>query len=148
MSLSMMFGVVSAEEALRDSGWQPATREERGRTGVAVGMGMVDLDYIGQCAEALSRGSVKKISPFFVPRILPNLAPGHIGIRLGLEGPNHSCSTACATGSHAIGDSYRMVERGDADVMVAGGVDACINPLGVAGFSRARALSTRQEAEN
>jgi len=143
MGLSMQFGVIAAGEALEDAGWRPGTRQEKMRTGVAVGMGMVDLEYIGNCALDMAKGSVKKISPYFVPRILPNLSPGHISIKFGLEGPNHSCSTACATSSHAIGDAYRMIERGDADVMVAGGVDSCINPLAVAGFSRARALSTK-----
>ena len=105
-------------------------------------MGMVDLDYIGQSYMALETGK-RKISPYFIPRILPNLCPGHISITHGLMGPNHSCSTACATGGHSIGEAMRLLQHGVCDVMVAGGVDACINPLSMMGFSRARALSTK-----
>jgi len=103
---------------------------------------MVDLDYIGQSFAALESGK-RKISPYFIPRILPNLCPGHISITHGLMGPNHSCSTACATGGHSIGEAMRLIQYGVCDVMVAGGVDACINPLSMMGFSRARALSTK-----
>jgi len=112
------------------------------RSGVSVGMGMVDLDYIGESYMSLVTGK-RKISPYFVPRILPNLSPGHIAIAHGLMGPNHSCSTACATGGHSIGEAMRLLQHGVCDVMVAGGVDACISPLAMMGFSRARALSTK-----
>ena len=105
-------------------------------------MGMVDLDYIGESYMSLVTGK-RKISPYFVPRILPNLSPGHIAIAHGLMGPNHSCSTACATGGHSIGEAMRLLQHGVCDVMVAGGVDACISPLAMMGFSRARALSTK-----
>jgi len=105
-------------------------------------MGMVDLDYIGESYMSLVTGK-RKISPYFVPRILTNLAPGHIAIAHGLMGPNHSCSTACATGGHSIGEAMRLLQHGVCDVMVAGGVDACISPLAMMGFSRARALSTK-----
>lgn len=103
---------------------------------------MVDLDYIGESYMSLVTGK-RKISPYFVPRILPNLSPGHIAIAHGLMGPNHSCSTACATGGHSIGEAMRLLQHGVCDVMVAGGVDACISPLAMMGFSRARALSTK-----
>lgn len=103
---------------------------------------MVDLDYIGKSYMALETGK-RKISPYFIPRILPNLCPGYISIAHGLMGPNHSCSTACATGGHSIGEAMRLLQHGVCDVMVAGGVDACINPLSMMGFSRARALSTK-----
>eukprot|EP00092_Neocalanus_flemingeri_P037415 GFUD01040741.1.p1 GENE.GFUD01040741.1~~GFUD01040741.1.p1 ORF type:complete len:440 (+),score=86.03 GFUD01040741.1:39-1358(+) len=142
MSLSMMFGLVAADEALKDAGWSPQTEKQKVRSGVSVGMGMVDLDYIGESYMNLVTGK-RKISPYFVPRILPNLAPGHIAIAHGLMGPNHSCSTACATGGHSIGEAMRLLQHGVCDVMVAGGVDACINPLAMMGFSRARALSSK-----
>jgi len=143
MSASMLYGLVAAREALEDANWTPDTQREKERTGVSVGMGMVDLDYIGKCYQELESGRGKRISPYFVPRILPNLSAGHISIAHGLMGPNLSCSTACATGSHAIADAFRLIEGGEVDVMVAGGVDACINPLSFMGFSRARALSTK-----
>lgn len=142
MSLSMMFGVVAAKEALEDAQWRPESRHDRLRSGVSVGMGMVDLEYIGESYMSLMTGG-RKVSPYFVPRILPNLSAGHISIAHGLMGPNHSCSTACATGAHSIGDAMSMIQSGVCDVMVAGGVDACVNPLALTGFSRARALSTK-----
>ena len=142
MSLSMMFGLLAAKEAMKDSNWRPESQEQKLRTGVSVGMGMVDLDYIGESYMSLMTGG-RKVSPYFVPRILPNLSAGHISIAHGLMGPNHSCSTACATGAHSIGDAMRMIQSGVCDVMLAGGVDACINPLALTGFSRARALSTK-----
>jgi len=143
MSVSMVHGLCAAEEALQDAGWQPCSENDKERTGVSVGMGMVDLDYIGGCHEEVVGGRHKKVSPYFVPRILPNLSAGYISIAHNLMGPNLSCSTACATASHAIADAFRLIERGDCDVMVAGGVDSCINPLAYTGFSRARALSTK-----
>jgi len=142
LSLSMMFGLLAAREALEDAGWEPRTEQQRVRSGVSVGMGMVDLEYIGQNYLALMQGG-RKVSPYFVPRILPNLAAGHISIAHGLMGPNHSCSTACATGAHSIGDAVNLIRRNVCDVMLAGGVDACVNPLAMVGFSRARALSTK-----
>jgi len=142
LSLGMMYGLVAAREALADAGWDKKARESREeRTGVSVGMGMVDLEYIGDCVRAMEAG--KRLSPYFVPRILPNLAAGHIAIEHGLRGPNHSCSTACATGAHSVGEGLRLLQNGAAEVMVCGGVDACISPLGMLGFSSARALSKR-----
>ena len=142
MSLSMMFGLVAAREAMQDANWKPETVRQKMRTGVSVGMGMVDLDYIGDSYMAMVTGG-RKVSPYFVPWILPNLSAGHISIDHGLMGPNHSCSTACATGAHSIGDGMRLIQSGACDVMLAGGVDACVNPLALTGFSRARALSTK-----
>lgn len=155
MSLGMKFGMMAAEEALSDANWlrpehnednnriNPDLERSQSRTGVAVGMAMVDLDYIYQSYDHLVKGQGRKVSPFFVPRILPNLAPGHISLKYGLRGPNHSVSTACATGSHAIGDAYNFVRHNAADVMICGGVEACISPLAMAGFAKARALSTK-----
>ena len=142
LSLAMMFGLIAAREAMEDAGWRPETKHQKTRTGVSVGMGMVDLDYIGESYVAVTSGG-RKVSPYFVPRILPNLSAGHISIAHGLLGPNHSCSTACATGAHSLGDAARLIKAGAADVMLAGGVDACVNLLALTGFSRARALSTR-----
>ena len=142
MSLAMMYGLLAAKEAFSDAKWKPDSEKQKFRTGVSVGMGMVDLDYIGESYIAVKNGG-RKVSPYFVPRILPNLSAGHISIAHGLMGPNHSCSTACATGAHSIGDAMRLIQAGVVDVMLAGGVEACIGPLAMIGFSRARALSTK-----
>ncbi|XP_066157366.1 3-oxoacyl-[acyl-carrier-protein] synthase, mitochondrial isoform X1 [Euwallacea fornicatus] len=135
------YALIAAHEALTDAQLLNLTDEAKLNTGVAVGMGMVDLDDVCSTYEALKRG-YHHVSPFFVPRILPNLAGGQISIKYGFRGPNHSVSTACATGAHAIGDSYRFIKDGCADIMVCGGTEACISPLSIAAFSRLRALST------
>lgn len=143
MSPATQLSVLATEEALASAKLNPKelTEEEKERFGVCVGMGMFDLSEVYGAWQQLQRG-YNRVSPFFVPRLLPNMASGHISMRHGLRGPNHSVSTACATGAHAIGDAMRFIRNGDADVMLAGSGEACIDPLSIAGFCRLRALST------
>lgn len=142
MSPATCLAVIAAKEALQMSKWDKVeSEEELNRSGVAVGVGMVDLQDIYETKAQLDRG-YNRVSPFFVPRILPNLSGGHISIKFGFRGPNHSVSTACATGAHAIGDAFRFIKSDYADVMVCGATEAAINPLAIAGFCRLRALST------
>lgn len=141
MAPATALALVATDEALTDAKWTQITEEEKEQTGVALGMGMIDLQDVCDTNDALKVG-YNKVSPFFVPRILPNMAAGHISIKYGFRGPNHSVSTACATGAHSIGDAFRFIRNGDADVMVCGGAESCISPLAIAGFCRLRALST------
>ncbi|XP_030371551.1 3-oxoacyl-[acyl-carrier-protein] synthase, mitochondrial [Scaptodrosophila lebanonensis] len=143
MSPATQFAVLAAEEALATAQLKPKelSEEQRERFGVCVGMGMFDLAEVYGTWQQLQRG-YNRVSPYFVPRLLPSMACGHISMRHGLRGPNHSVSTACATGAHAIGDALRFIRHGDADVMLAGSGEACIDPLSIAGFCRLRALST------
>lgn len=141
MAPATAYALIAAKEALHQARWQPSSDQDKERTGVAVGMGMIDLVDVCETAEALKK-SYNRVSPYFVPRILPNMAAGQISIKYGFCGPNHAVSTACATGAHAIGDAFNFIKRGDADIMVCGGAEACISPLAIAAFSRMRALST------
>jgi len=138
----ILYGVAAADEAVADSGWAPRSDEERDRAGVLIGAGIGGLDTIERTALQLERDGPRKVSPFFIPSALINLASGQVSIKHGLRGPNHSVVTACATGAHAIGDASRLIELGDADMMVAGGAEAACCRLGMAGFAASRALST------
>lgn len=138
----ILYGIKAADEAVADSGWKPETTEEQERTGVMIGSGIGGLQSIYETAETLIQKGPRRVSPFSVPAMLINLASGHVSIKHGFKGPNHSVVTACATGTHAIGDAARLIILGDADVMVAGGAEAAVNRLGVSSFAAARALST------
>lgn len=135
-------GLVAASQAMEDSGWVPQTEEEKYASGVMIGSGIGGLQSIYEASIMVHEGRAKRLSPFFIPSALINLISGQVSIKYGLKGPNHSAVTACATGVHAIGDAARLIAWGDADVMVAGGAEAAVNPLGIAGFCAARALST------
>ena len=136
------YGMAAAHEAVADSGWAPTDQDELDRTGVLIGSGIGGLDEIYKTSGVLNEKGPRRISPFFVPAALINLTSGHVSIKYGFRGPNHSVVTACATGTHAIGDAARMIMLDDADVMVAGGAEGAVCRLGVAGFAAARALST------
>jgi len=135
-------GIVAATEAMEDSGWVPETDEDKWASGTMIGSGIGGLQSIYDASIIVHEGRAKRLSPFFIPSALINLISGQVSIKYGLKGPNHSAVTACATGVHAIGDAARLIGYGDADVMVAGGAEAAVNPLGIAGFCASRALST------
>ena len=132
-------GLVAADEAIKDSGFVP-NEENTYTSGVMVGSGIGGLDTIYKNSSILDNQGIRKISPFFIPSALINLLSGHISIRYNLKGPNSSPVTACATGTHAIGDSFTLIKNGKANLMVCGGAEAAICPIGIAGFSSARAL--------
>ena len=138
----IVYGLAAAIQAVEDSGWKPQDEEARYRTGVLIGSGIGGLATIEEGAITVKERGARRLSPFFIPAALINLASGHVAIQFGFKGPNHSVVTACSTGAHAIGDAAEIIKRGDADVMVAGGAEAAICRLGVAGFSASRALST------
>jgi 3-oxoacyl-[acyl-carrier-protein] synthase II len=134
--------MVAGSEAVEDSGWKPESEEDRDVTGVMIGSGIGGLQTIYEASVTVHEGRARRLSPFFIPSALINLGSGHLSIKYGFKGPNHSVVTACATGVHAIGDAARLIMLGDADVMVAGGSEASVCELGVAGFCASRALST------
>lgn len=138
----MQYGLAAAQEALLDANWQPLADAEREMTGVCLGSGIGAFEDICSTSSAFQQHGPKKVSPYFVPRILINLGAGHISMKLGLSGPSHSATTACTTGAHSIGDAARFIQAGDADVMVAGGAESCIHPLAFTGFERSKSLTT------
>jgi 3-oxoacyl-[acyl-carrier-protein] synthase II len=138
----IVYALAAAEQAIADAGWKPEDAESRERTGVMIGSGIGGLPGITEGAITLHERGPRRLSPFFIPANLINLASGHVSIRYGFRGPNHAVVTACSTGAHAIGDAARLILWDDADVMVCGGTEAAICRLGIAGFASARALST------
>jgi 3-oxoacyl-[acyl-carrier-protein] synthase II len=142
MDRFIQLALVAATEAVEDSGWLPEDEESRCATGVMIGSGIGGLETIYEASILINSGKAKRLSPFFIPSALINLASGHVSIKYGFRGPNHAVVTACATGVHAIGDAARLIAFGDADVMVAGGAESAVNTIGIAGFCAARALST------
>ncbi len=136
------FGIIAADEAIKDSGWKPTEDEEQYRTGVLIGSGIGGLSSIQDTSIMMAEKGPRRISPFFIPASLINLVSGQVSINHGFKGPNHAVVTACATGTHAIGDAARLIMMDDADVMVAGGAESAICEVGVGGFASARALST------
>lgn len=138
----MQYGLVAAQEALNDANWHPSKEAERDATGVCLGSGIGAFEDICNTSLAFQQYGPKKVSPYFVPRILINLGAGHISMKFGLSGPSHSATTACTTGAHSIGDAARFIQAGDADVMVAGGAESCIHPLAFTGFERSKSLTT------
>ena len=138
----IVFAMAAAKQALNDANWHPESYEDQIATGVAIGSGIGGLGGIYEASILLKERGPRRLSPFFIPGRLSNLAAGYVSIEHGLKGPNHSVVTACSTGAHAIGDASRMIALGDAEVMVAGGAESAINRLGIAGFCACRALST------
>ncbi len=138
----ILYAVSAATQALADAGWAPKTYDEQCSTGVMIGSGIGGLGGIAETALLLRDKGPRRVSPFFIPGRLINLASGYVSIQHGLKGPNHSVVTACSTGAHAIGDAARLVALGDAEVMVAGGAESAVNRIGIAGFAACRALST------
>ena len=140
----ILYGMAAADQAIKDSGWQPEDEESRQRTGVMLGSGIGGLQSIAEAAVTLKERGPRRISPFFIPGSLINLASGQVSIRYGFKGPNHAVVTACSTGAHAIGDAARLIMLDDADVMIAGGTESPICELGIAGFNACKALSTKR----
>jgi 3-oxoacyl-[acyl-carrier-protein] synthase II len=138
----IIFAMAAAGQALDDANWHPETEEDKCATGTMIGSGIGGLNGIADTAILLKERGPRKVSPFFIPGRLINLASGYVSIKHGLKGPNHSVVTACSTGAHAVGDAARLIALGDADVMVAGGAESPISRIGIAGFNAARALST------
>lgn len=138
----IVYAVAAADQAMADSGWKPATADEQERTGVLIGSGIGGLNGIANTSILLKEQGPRRVSPFFIPGRLINLASGYVSIKHKLKGPNHAVVTACSTGAHAIGDAARLVALGDADVMVAGGAESPIGRIALAGFGACRALST------
>lgn len=140
----ILYGIAAAEMAVQDAGWMPEGEEDRLRTGVMIGSGIGGLNSIAETAVLIKERGPRRVSPFFIPGALINLISGQVSIRYGFKGPNHAVVTACSTGAHAIGDASRLIKHGDADVMIAGGAEAAISEIGIAGFNACKALSTKR----
>lgn len=140
----ILYGMAAAVQAVRDSGWEPSSEDDRYRTGVMIGSGIGGLSAIADTAVLIKEKGAKRVSPFFIPSALINLISGQVSIRFGFKGPNHAVVTACSTGAHAIGDAARLIQWGDADVMLAGGAESPISEIGIAGFNACKALSTKR----
>lgn len=138
----ILYGIAAADEAVKDSGWVPETDEQKWRTGVILGSGIGGLSSIADTALELEAKGPRRVSPFFISSALINLISGQVSIKYGFKGPNHAVVTACATGAHAIGDAARLIKYGDADVMIAGGAEAAVCKIGIAGFIACRAVAT------
>ncbi|CAF1541729.1 unnamed protein product [Rotaria sordida] len=143
MDLFIQYGIAAAIEAIEDSGWKATNELAANRTGIILGSGIGGLKMIEETSVKFHTENNGKVSPFFIPASLINLLAGHVSIQYGFTGPNHAAATACSTGAHAIGDAMRMIQYGNVDVMIAGGAEAPITPVGVAGFIAARALYTK-----
>ena len=143
----ILYGMAAAVQAVTDSGWMPSDTESQERTGVLIGSGIGGLSSIADTSITLQEKGPRRVSPFFVPGALINLISGQVSIRYGFKGPNHAVVTACSTGAHAIGDAARLIQWGDADVMVAGGAESPICAIGIAGFNACKALSTKRGHE-
>ena len=141
----ILYGIAAAVQAVRDADWMPEDEESRLRTGVLIGSGIGGLKSIEATTLLMAEKGPRRVSPFFIPGALINLISGQVGIRYGFKGPNHAVVTACSTGAHAIGDATRLIKYGDADVMIAGGAEAAICEIGIAGFNACKALSTKRE---
>jgi 3-oxoacyl-[acyl-carrier-protein] synthase II len=139
----ILYGIAAADMAVKDAGWTPEGEEDKLRTGVMIGSGIGGLSSIADTAVMIKERGPRRVSPFFIPGALINLISGQVSIRFGFKGPNHSVVTACSTGAHAIGDASRLIKSGDADVMIAGGAEAAICEIGIAGFNACKALSTK-----
>ncbi len=139
----ILFGMAAADMAVKDAGWTPEAEEDRLRTGVMIGSGIGGLQSIEATTQLIAAKGPRRVSPFFIPGALINLVSGQVGIRYGFKGPNHAVVTACSSGAHAIGDAARLIQWGDADVMIAGGAESSICEIGIAGFNACKALSTK-----
>ena len=141
----IVFGIAAAQMAVEDAGWMPEDTESLERTGVMIGSGIGGLNSIQKTTLLMAEKGARRVSPFFIPGALINLISGQVSIRYGYKGPNHAPVTACSTGAHAIGDAARLIKYGDADVMIAGGAEAAICEIGMAGFNACKALSTKRK---
>ncbi|KAI4133372.1 MAG: hypothetical protein LQ338_000272 [Usnochroma carphineum] len=142
MSKFMQYATTAAHEALEDSKWHPGNEEEQEMTGICLGSGIGSFEEVYNTSLAFDKGGAKKVSPLFVPKLLINLAAGHLSMKYGFKGPNHAVTTACTTSAHSIGDATRFIRFGDANIMLAGGSESCIHPLAFTGFERSRSLTT------